>query len=86
DSRDARRAVINLQGQKAQSFLDAVQNLLDRGSLSNATYNAKARKLIQRLSEARNQLPVSLFITGVTDPDEHPTFAGGFGDVYRASY
>ncbi|KAJ6576220.1 kinase-like domain-containing protein [Mycena sp. CBHHK59/15] len=41
---------------------------------------------MQKLSEACDQLPSSLFITGVNDRDEDATFAGGFGDVYRASY
>ncbi|KAJ7732395.1 kinase-like domain-containing protein [Mycena olivaceomarginata] len=41
---------------------------------------------MQKLSEARDQLPTSLFIDGVSDADEYPTFAGGFGDVYRAFY
>jgi hypothetical protein len=45
-----------------------------------------ARRLMQKLSEAHDQLPTSLFITGVYDADEHPTFAGGFGDVFRASF
>lgn len=45
-----------------------------------------ARRLMHKLSEAHDQLPTSLFINGVYDPDEHATFAGGFGDVYRASY
>ncbi|KAJ7323987.1 hypothetical protein DFH08DRAFT_347333 [Mycena albidolilacea] len=45
-----------------------------------------ARRLMQKLSEARDQLPTSLFIIGVHDPDEHPTFAGGFAHVYRVSY
>jgi hypothetical protein len=39
-----------------------------------------------QLSEAQDRLPSSLFISGANDPDEHPTFAGGFGDVYQASY
>ncbi|KAJ7609200.1 kinase-like domain-containing protein [Mycena polygramma] len=41
---------------------------------------------MQRISAAHEQLPSSLFISGVNDCDEHPTFGGGFGDVYRASY
>ncbi|KAF8143362.1 hypothetical protein K438DRAFT_1691463 [Mycena galopus ATCC 62051] len=41
---------------------------------------------MQKISEAGEQLPSSLFITGVDDHDEHATFAGGFGDIYRASY
>lgn len=38
-----------------------------------------------QISGAQDQLPSSLFITGVNDRDEQPTF-GGFGDIYRASY
>ncbi|KAJ6590303.1 kinase-like domain-containing protein [Mycena sp. CBHHK59/15] len=45
-----------------------------------------ARRLMHELSEAHNELPTSLFINGVYDADEHPTLAGGFGDVYRASH
>ncbi|KAJ6540839.1 kinase-like domain-containing protein [Mycena vulgaris] len=41
---------------------------------------------MRTLAKTYEQLPSSLFITGVTDHDEHPTFSGGFGDVYRASY
>ncbi|KAJ6486718.1 kinase-like domain-containing protein [Mycena sanguinolenta] len=40
---------------------------------------------MRKVSEAREQLPSSLFIE-VNDHDEHPTFGGGFGDVYQASY
>ena len=41
---------------------------------------------MQKVSETVEQLPSSLFITGVNDRDEHPTFGGGFSDVYQASY
>jgi hypothetical protein len=41
---------------------------------------------MHKLSEAHDQLPTSLSISGVHDPDEHSTFVGGFGDVFRASY
>ncbi|KAJ6597256.1 hypothetical protein DFH09DRAFT_877194, partial [Mycena vulgaris] len=85
-SSDAKRAVLSLEGDRAQSFLDTVQDILDRGSLPGAQHTSQARRLIVRLSEARDQLPSSLFITGVADRDEHPTFWGGFGDIYRASY
>ncbi|KAJ6542648.1 kinase-like domain-containing protein [Mycena capillaripes] len=85
-SRDAKHAVMLLEGARAQAFLDAVQDVLDRGSLPSAEHTSQARRLIIRLSEARDQLPSSLFITGVTNHDEHPTFSGGFGDIYRASF
>ncbi|KAJ6538341.1 kinase-like domain-containing protein [Mycena vulgaris] len=60
--------------------------VLDRGTLPNASSRSKARRLMRKMSEAHDQLPSSLFIRGVNDHDEHPTFGGGFGDVYRASY
>jgi hypothetical protein len=41
---------------------------------------------MQKVSEAVEHLPSSLFISGVNDRDEYPTFCGGFGDVYQASY
>ncbi|KAJ7147360.1 kinase-like domain-containing protein [Mycena filopes] len=85
-SRDAKNAVMLLKGPRAQAFLDAVQAVLDRGSLPSAERTSQARRLIIRLSEARDQLPTSLFISGVSDHDEYPTFAGGFGDIYRASF
>ncbi|KAJ7778483.1 kinase-like domain-containing protein [Mycena metata] len=31
-------------------------------------------------------LPSSLFIAGVSGCDDHPTFGGGYGDIYRASH
>ncbi|KAJ7792575.1 hypothetical protein B0H14DRAFT_164049 [Mycena olivaceomarginata] len=65
---------------------DLARQVLDRESLPTATYTTMACRLMQKLSEARDQLPTSLFIIGVHDPGEHPTFAGGFPDVYRASY
>ncbi|KAJ6526551.1 kinase-like domain-containing protein [Mycena vulgaris] len=85
-SRDAKQAVLLLDGDRAQSFLDGVQDALDKGSLPSAQHTSQARWLIQRLSKACDQLPSSLFITGVIDHDDHPTFCGGFGDVYRAWY
>ncbi|KAJ7879535.1 kinase-like domain-containing protein [Mycena olivaceomarginata] len=86
DSRAARRVAQELEESSAQSFVDAIQNVLDWGILPDANSRAKARKLMQQVAESGEQLPSSLFITGVTDRDEHPTFGGGFGDVYQASY
>ncbi|KAJ6566792.1 kinase-like domain-containing protein [Mycena capillaripes] len=86
NSGDAKRAAKRLEGGNAQSFIDAIQDVLDRGTLPNAHSRSKARRLMQKVSEAHEQLPSSIFISGVNDHDEHPTFGGGFGDVYRASY
>ncbi|KAJ7464201.1 kinase-like domain-containing protein [Mycena galericulata] len=86
DSREARHRVKQLQGADAQSFLDIIQNVLDRGSLPHANSRSRARRLLEQLAEVSEQLPSRLFISGINDRDEHPTFGGGFGDVYRASY
>ncbi|KAJ6486720.1 hypothetical protein C8R45DRAFT_266801 [Mycena sanguinolenta] len=86
DSREAKRAAQRLEGDRAQSFVDAIQDALDRVTLPDSKSRSKARQLMQKVSEAREQLPSSLFIEGVNDHDEHPTFGGGFGDVYQASY
>ncbi|KAJ7193806.1 kinase-like domain-containing protein, partial [Mycena pura] len=43
-----------------------------------------ARKLLLNITKSQEQLPSSLFIAGIHNVDKHPTFAGGFADVYRA--
>ncbi|KAJ7195884.1 ankyrin repeat-containing domain protein [Mycena rebaudengoi] len=86
ESKSSKESVLKLDGDPAQSFLDVVQNALDRGLLLERNHNSKARRIIRKLSEASDKLPSSLFITGVTGRDEHATFGGGFGDIYQASY
>jgi hypothetical protein len=44
-----------------------------------------ALRIIRKLSERCDRLPSSLFIVGVNGRDEHPSFGGGYGDIYRAS-
>ncbi|KAJ7812121.1 hypothetical protein B0H14DRAFT_2377776, partial [Mycena olivaceomarginata] len=86
NSGSERAAVLRLEGDFAQSFLDVVQNTLDRGFLMDPQNNSKARRLILKLSDACDKLPSSLFITGVSGRSEHAAFGGGFGDIYQASY
>ncbi|KAJ7227928.1 kinase-like domain-containing protein, partial [Mycena rebaudengoi] len=43
-------------------------------------------RLIGKLSKACDKLPSSLIISGVTERDEHASFCGGFGDVFKAMY
>ncbi|KAJ7061023.1 kinase-like domain-containing protein, partial [Mycena amicta] len=86
DSRSAEKEVLCLQGNSAQSFLDVVQDALDHGSLSTVDDVRKARRIIHKLSEACGLLPTALYITGVTEREAHPSFGGGYGDIYRASY
>ncbi|KAJ7468565.1 kinase-like domain-containing protein [Mycena latifolia] len=77
--------VLGLQGNAAQSFLDVVQDALDRGFLMEQEYSSKAQRIIRKLSASSDKLPSSLFIGGVRR-EEHPSFGGGFADVYRASW
>ncbi|KAJ6624640.1 hypothetical protein B0H10DRAFT_1784169, partial [Mycena sp. CBHHK59/15] len=80
-----KQKVLLFEGDRAQSFLDAVQDVLDRGALPGSS-SVRAWRLIRKLSVACEKLPSKLFITEIHDCDEHPTFRGGFGDIYRASY
>ncbi|KAG7091225.1 hypothetical protein E1B28_010276 [Marasmius oreades] len=82
----SKAAVLRLEGEDAQKFLDVVQDVLDKAYLLNQDDNARARRLLVKLSETCDKLPLSLFIKGVERADEQATFGGGFGDVYRASY
>ncbi|KAJ7468550.1 kinase-like domain-containing protein [Mycena latifolia] len=86
NSREAEDAVLRLKGNSAQAFLDIVQEALSRELFVAQEHSWKARRLIRKLSKACDMLPSALFITGVTGREEHPTFGGGYGDVYRASY
>ncbi|KAF8183844.1 kinase-like domain-containing protein [Mycena galopus ATCC 62051] len=75
-------AILRLEGDSAQYFLDVVQNTLDQGFLLE--HGDRARRIIRKLSKACDKLPSSLFITGVTGREENCSFGGGYGDVYRA--
>ncbi|KAJ7646792.1 kinase-like domain-containing protein [Roridomyces roridus] len=79
-------AVLRLEGDTAQSFLDVVQDTIDRGFMIGPEHSRKAQRIIRKLSESCEKLPSSLFVTGVTGRDSHPRFGGGFADVYRALY
>ncbi|KAK7055191.1 kinase-like protein [Favolaschia claudopus] len=84
-SEDDKNAILNLSGDSAQSFLDVIQESLDKGLLLDAEQSRVARKMIRKLSESCDSLPSSLFIpNGVHACDQYPTFGGGFGDIYRA--
>ncbi|KAF7347035.1 Kinase-like protein [Mycena venus] len=68
-------AVLRLEGDSAQNFLDVVQNTLDRGVLAQE-HTSKAHRMILKLSESCDKLPTSLFVAGVTERNEHATFGG----------
>ncbi|KAJ7233219.1 kinase-like domain-containing protein [Mycena rebaudengoi] len=52
------QTVLKLTGDPAQHFLDVVQNALDRGFLLESEHNSKARRIILRISEACDELPL----------------------------
>ncbi|KAF7373447.1 Zn(2)-C6 fungal-type domain-containing protein [Mycena sanguinolenta] len=79
-----KEAVLRLEGDSAQCFLDAVQECLDKGFLLE--HRQAARHLIRKVSEACDRLPSSLFISGVSECEENASFGGGYGDIYCASY
>ncbi|KAF8183723.1 kinase-like domain-containing protein [Mycena galopus ATCC 62051] len=85
-SKSDEETVLRLEGDSAQHFLDVVQETLDRGFLMTQKHNRMALRIIRKLSESCDMLPTSLFIVGVNGRDEHPSFGGGFGDIYRALY
>ncbi|KAJ6485878.1 ras guanine nucleotide exchange factor domain-containing protein [Mycena sanguinolenta] len=85
-SKSDEETVLRLEGDSAQQFLDVVQETLDKGFIVAKEHTKMARRIIRKLSVLCDKLPSSLFIVGVTEQDEHPTFWGGFGDIYRASY
>ncbi|KAF7326856.1 Kinase-like protein [Mycena venus] len=79
-------SLLRLEGDSAQHFLDVVQDTLDRGFILEQEHSRMALRIIRKLSESCDRLPSSLFIIGVNNRDEHPTFGGGYGDIYRAPY
>ncbi|KAF7340962.1 PINc domain-containing protein [Mycena sanguinolenta] len=85
-SKSLEAAALRLEGDSAQCFLDVVQNTLDKGFLLAHEDSRMARRIIRKLVCSSDKLPSALFITGITGKEEHPTFGGGFADIYRASY
>ncbi|KAF7319102.1 Kinase-like protein [Mycena chlorophos] len=82
-------AVLGLESGSAQTFLDALQTVLDEESFllsQNRAALRQARRLLYKLSEKCHIVPSGLFIHGVLSREDHPSCGGGFGDVYRASY
>ncbi|KAF5367997.1 hypothetical protein D9758_004485 [Tetrapyrgos nigripes] len=86
ESEASRRAILALEGDEAQKFLDVVQDVIDKGYLLDSEEVSQARRLLVKLSETCDKLPSSLFIKGVEALDEQATYGGGFGDVYQATY
>ncbi|KAK7063547.1 PINc domain-containing protein [Favolaschia claudopus] len=85
-SESGEEEVLRLEDEAAQNFLDVVQNTLDKGFITTTQHCRLARRIIRKLSASCDKLPSSLFIGGVIEREEHPSYGGGFADIYRASY
>ncbi|KAJ6472228.1 hypothetical protein DFH09DRAFT_954249, partial [Mycena vulgaris] len=80
------QAVLALEDDSAQSALDIIQDTLDNALLHTHDSTSRARRLLVKLAKACDKLPSSLMIFGVTQRNEHASFCGGFGDVFKATY
>ncbi|THV05536.1 hypothetical protein K435DRAFT_558315, partial [Dendrothele bispora CBS 962.96] len=86
---ECKETMLALQGSDAQSCIDLLQDVLDKGcikSTDDGGFNHTARRLLVKLSEARDILPSSLFIRGVKREEVDACYGGTFGDIYKASY
>ncbi|KAF8183881.1 kinase-like domain-containing protein [Mycena galopus ATCC 62051] len=85
-SRRLKYAALRLEGHSAQCFLNVVQKTLDTKGFIVEEHSQTARRIIQKLFESSNKLPSSFLITGITGKGRHCTYAGAYGDIYRASW
>ncbi|KAG7087911.1 hypothetical protein E1B28_011960 [Marasmius oreades] len=90
NSKMERRVALALRGADAESFMDALQLILDENIECSITQNdalkAQMRGLLIQLSKLSTGLPESMFISGV-EPVKNRRYLGGtFGDVYRSMY
>ncbi|KAJ6476175.1 kinase-like domain-containing protein [Mycena sanguinolenta] len=85
-SQSLEEIALRLEGDPAQCFLDVVQSTLDKGLLRVDEHCRMARRMIRKLCASGDMLPSALFITGIIGKEQHPTFGGAYGDIYRASY
>ncbi|KAJ7479874.1 kinase-like domain-containing protein [Mycena latifolia] len=79
-------AVLNLAVDDAECFIDVIRTTLDKGFLIAQEHSSKAYKMIRKLSAVCDNVPPSLFITGVNGCSEYPILGGTYSDIYKASY
>ncbi|KAF7316134.1 Kinase-like protein [Mycena indigotica] len=76
------REALRLQANDAQVFMDILQTVhqfLNRTVIYAGKFDASSTKTCYNI-------PSPLFIHGVSGRKEHPSFTGGFGEIYHASY
>ncbi|KAL0576999.1 hypothetical protein V5O48_004981 [Marasmius crinis-equi] len=90
-SSEAERSVaLSLRGVDAESFMDALQQILDENKqcsiAQDDTLRSATQDLLIQLSKRSTNLPESMFISGVEPVKEKRYLGGTFGDVYRSVY
>jgi len=79
------KSVLALVGEAAVFFMNAVQEVLDRGFLTG-DFNRKAHRLIVQLSRGSGAFPSSLMLLNITLLDHNAVAEGGFGTIFRGKY
>ncbi|KAF8180241.1 hypothetical protein K438DRAFT_1602835, partial [Mycena galopus ATCC 62051] len=74
ESQAACKALLRLEGLSAQSVIDVVQDILEKGLLLDKESHSKARRYMIKLSAASDKVLSCLFISGITARDDHPLF------------
>ncbi|KAL4257574.1 Protein kinase domain-containing protein [Pleurotus pulmonarius] len=80
---------LELRGLEAETLLDLLQSMLDKGFLFNILETETIRKtynLIYRLSKACGIFPSSLMVEDVVNVETSAKRGGGYADVFRGSY
>ncbi|KAJ6461557.1 kinase-like domain-containing protein [Mycena vitilis] len=85
-SPEDKQSVLALEDDAAQSVLDIIQHAVDSELLRTCDANSRACRLVGKLAKACDKVPSSILIYGVTQREEHASFCGGFGDVFKAMY
>ncbi|KAF4564566.1 hypothetical protein EYR40_010732 [Pleurotus pulmonarius] len=88
---ELRRAALELRGKNAENLLNLIQDMLDKGFLSNTKDTGKTlydavHKLNYQLSVACGILPGPLMVNGVVLLEKTAVSGGGYADIFLASY
>ncbi|KAF9260929.1 kinase-like protein [Marasmius fiardii PR-910] len=90
NSETEKHVALSLKGADAESFMDALQLILDENRECSITQNdalkTQTRGLLIQLSKLSTGLPESMFISGVEPVKDRRYLGGTFGDVYRSIY
>ncbi|KAJ8079869.1 hypothetical protein PM082_016694 [Marasmius tenuissimus] len=87
---EERNVALSLRGADAESFMDALQHILDENKQCPISRDSSLRsamqKLLIQLSKRSTNLPETMFISGVEPVTSKRYLGGTFGDVYTSVY